>query len=141
MRPPPSITARKHLLTGTALAAALALATPAWAQAAPAATAPPSAPGATSATPPMHRHMRHVPHAATHHKMAPGAGSTANQLNQQELARLQTGAPPPPAPSMPSAQMQGAPAQMQGGNSMGMPGPAAGGPGLTPYSTGIPPQR
>jgi len=74
----------------------------------PGATAPGMAPGpagTTSAMPPAHRHAR----AATHHAgMAahpPGAmaGGTANQLNQEELARLQAGnfsnppAPPPPA--------------------------------------------
>jgi hypothetical protein len=31
-----------------------------------------------------------VTHAAAHHKRAPGTGSTANQLNHEELARLRT---------------------------------------------------
>ena len=141
----------KHLLSGVAIVAALAIAGPVWAQrtgpgagapgpnaplpggpgpssplsnlpprvgtqfpatdlpqTAPApAMAPGMAPGptdTTSATPPTHRHAR----ASTHHKgMAahpPSAmsGSTAAQLNQEELARLQSGnfgmppAPPPP---------------------------------------------
>ena len=48
-----------------------------------------SASDTTSAAPPTHRHARHVTHAAAHHKMEPLTGSTANQLNQEELARLQ----------------------------------------------------
>jgi hypothetical protein len=108
---------------------------------------PASASDTTSATPPMHHHARHVTHAAAHHKMAPLTGSTANQLNQEELARLQTGSSMPPAAATgampppaaggampPRAPMPSAP----GGNSMGMPGPSTGGPGLTPYSTGTP---
>jgi hypothetical protein len=40
-----------------------------------------------------------VSHAAAHHKRAPRTGSIANQLNHEELARLQTGSSmPPPAP-------------------------------------------
>lgn len=150
----------KQLLNGFAVIAALAFCAPVWAQPAnpsggnamgmpgpnmggPGLTpysggAPPAAslPGSTSAMPPMHHHAGHVTHAAAHHKMAPLTGSTANQLNQQELARLQTGSSmPPPAAPMPSPPMQ---PQLQGGNSMGMPGPSTGGPGLTPYSTGTP---
>jgi hypothetical protein len=99
----------------------------------------PSASEATSATPPKHHHAGHVTHAAAHHRMAPQTSSTANQLNQEELARLQTGSSmPPPAPmgSMPSGAPMPSPS---GGNSMGMPGPNTGGPGLTPYS-GAPPR-
>jgi hypothetical protein len=96
----------------------------------------PSASDTTSVTPPTHRHARHVTHAAAHHKMAPLTGSTANQLNQQELARLQSGSSmPPPAAPMPGPPMQ---PPTQGGNSMGMPGPNMGGPGLTPYSASTP---
>jgi hypothetical protein len=120
----------KHLLSGVAVIAALAFAAPVWAQ-----TASP-----TSATPPMHHHAHHATHAAAHHhKMAPLTGSTANQLNQQELSRLQTGSsmPPPAAPmgAMPPPAPMASPS---GGNSMGLPGPSSGGPGLTPYSTGTP---
>lgn len=75
----------------------------------PGAIAPVAVPGATattSAAPPMHRHAR----ASAHHGMKahpPEAmsGTTANQLNQEELARLQAGnfamppAPPGPEPS------------------------------------------
>ena len=97
-----------------------------------------SASETTSATPPMHHHAHHATHAAAHHKMAPLTGSTANQLNQQELSRLQAGSSmPSPAPTgamPPPSQMPSA----SGGNSMGMPGPNMGGPGLTPYSGGAP---
>ena len=61
---------------------------------APGAMAPGMAPGATtSAMPPAHRHAR----VSTHHhglKAHPPSqmtGTTANQLNQEELARLQSG--------------------------------------------------
>ena len=81
---------------------------------APAAMAPGAAmpgPGETSsATPPSHRHARHVSHGkmAGHHagRGTQLSGSTADQLNQEELARLQAGntsmpsAPPPPGPSV-----------------------------------------
>jgi hypothetical protein len=97
-----------------------------------------SASDATSATPPKHHHHAgHATHAAAHHRMAP-LTSTANQLNQQELARLQTGSSmPPPAPmgAMPPPAPTPSPS---GGNSLGLPGPNTGGPGLTPYSTGTP---
>jgi len=141
----------KHLLSGVAIIAALALAGPVWAQRTgpgvgagtgsgpgvtppggigpssplsnlpgqgapgyappptgtnfpPAGTAPGMAPGdTTSATPPAHRHAR----ASAHHGMKahpPEAmtGTTAAQLNQEELNRLQAGnfanPPAPPAP-------------------------------------------
>ena len=62
----------------------------------------------TSATPPAHRHAR----ASTHHvgmsahHPSQMAGSTANQLNQEELARVQAGnfsMPPAPPAAEPSA--------------------------------------
>jgi hypothetical protein len=61
----------------------------------PAATMPPpSTSETTSAMPPKHRHARASSHGkmAGHHGKGPQlAGSTANQLNQEELARLQAG--------------------------------------------------
>lgn len=153
-----------QLLNGVAIAAALAIAGPVWAQnptggngmgmpgpnpgggggltpystgasPPPAMAAPP--PASTSAMPPMHRAAR--AHHTMHHMAAkPLPGDTANQLNQQELARLQAAsAMPPPAPmgTMPPPAPMPSPS---GGNSMGMPGPSMGGPGLTPYSTGTP---
>ena len=89
---------------------------------APAAAAPGVAPGmapgaeTTSATPPTHRHARpHHGHVAAHTttKGAPVSGNpnlSANQMNADELARLQageTGNPPPsalPYSEPPSAQ-------------------------------------
>jgi ABC-type nickel/cobalt efflux system permease component RcnA len=148
----------KHVLTGVAVIAALALSAPVWAQSAnpsggnamglpgpnpggPGLTpysggAPrPMAAPPTSATPPVHRHA-HAHHVVSTHQMlhahGPKSGTdTTAQLNQAELARLQQGAPPMPPQMAP-------PPPMPGGNSMGMPGPNAGGPGLTPYSTGVP---
>ncbi len=80
----------------------------------PAAAPPPSMSDSTSATPPMHRHARKGSHGkmAGHSGKGPKlTGSTANQLNQEELARLQAGnfsnpsvppgpgmMPPPPGP-------------------------------------------
>ena|SRR5271170_6369930 len=97
----------KHLLIGGVVVAALAIAAPAWAQPAPSAPPPgASAPPATSAMPnEMNRmpaggratsergtgrtarthHPRHAGRAARN----PSADSQANQLNQQELSRLQ----------------------------------------------------
>jgi hypothetical protein len=144
----------KYLLNGVAIVAALAIATPVWAQRtgpgqgapgpnqpvpggpgpssplsnlpprvgtqfpatdlppsqAPATTAPYAAPGAppatTSAYPPTHRHARHYTHgkyAMKHGKYAtPLTGGSAEQLNREEVARLQAGnyanPPAPPAP-------------------------------------------
>jgi hypothetical protein len=139
---------KHHLLTGVAVAAALAFSAPVWAQTSPSggnsmgtpgpnpggpgltpystgprttAAPPPSAPPAamapapmapeSSATSPSYRHTRayyhHKKMATYHHEMARhhrgkayATGGTANQLNQEELARLQSGnTSMPPAPS------------------------------------------
>jgi hypothetical protein len=125
----------KHLATGVAIAATLAIGAPGWSQGpapsgrsyggfsgsssnpgqGPMATTPAWENSAASAMPPMHRTAR-AGHATTHRRMAaqPVTASTAEQLNQQELARVQAGgAMPPPAP---------------------MSGPNTGGPSLAPYS-------
>ena len=79
---------------------------------APAAGAPMS--DSTSATPPSHRHARHASHGKmAHHggKATRLTGTSANQLNQEELARLQSGnvsmppAPPPPGAGAPPPPM------------------------------------
>lgn len=77
---------------------------------APAAAMPPSSMSdTTSAMPPKHRHARGGSHGkmASHHPSRfPNlqGNSVANQLNQAELARLQSGnftpPPPPPGPEM-----------------------------------------
>lgn len=145
--------AMKHLLTGAAVVAALAITAPVQAQPAnpsggnpmgmpgpspggpgltpystgqsqarpaaappPAASAPPSSMSSpsmsdtSSATPPSRRHARKASHgkmAGHHARRGKGpqlTGSTANQLNQEELQRLQAGnfstPAAPPAPGM-----------------------------------------
>jgi hypothetical protein len=120
----------KHLLSGVAVIAALALSAPAWAQSAnpsggnalglpgpnpggPGLTpysggAPPMAAPPASATPPAHRHA-HAHHGVSTHQMlhahGPKSGTdTTAQLNQAEFARLQSGnftpPPVPPGPEM-----------------------------------------
>jgi hypothetical protein len=116
----------KHLLYGVAVIAALAVSAPAWAQTAGGNSyggnsmgipgpnpggpetpgtingglfghTPSPAPASTSAMPPTHHHAYHVTHAAAHHrKIARLTLSTANQLNQEERARLQSGSSMPP---------------------------------------------
>ena len=105
----------KHLLTGVAMAAALAIAAPVWAQnapmtrfaagrrakapAAPAAKAPaPAAPMAnapakpartmTARKPMHHRHM-------AMRRMTNSGDQMTDQLNQQELQRITSGGPAP----------------------------------------------
>jgi hypothetical protein len=155
----------KHLLTGVAVFAALAISAPVWAQqspggnsmgtpgpnpggpgltpytspqrpmAAPAPSAPPAAmaPSAappssmsdtSSAMPPRHRAARHTSHGrmAGHHrgKGPQLSGDSANQLNQEELARLQAGnmsnpsAPPPPGMMAPAPGRGGPPMTTHG---------------------------
>jgi hypothetical protein len=86
-------------------------------------------PASTSAMPGMHYHAHRVTHAAAHYrKLALLTRSTADQLNQEELARLQSGSSTPPQDPPTWLPSQ------SGGNSMDMPGPNPGGPGLTPYN-------
>jgi hypothetical protein len=101
----------KHLMHGATIAAALAIATPVWAQTgAPMTPASPGAPSVsmapdTTAAAPRHRarHHRPVRHSARSGRGGnASADNVASQLNQQELSRLQTGggaaAPMAPAP-------------------------------------------
>jgi hypothetical protein len=111
----------KHLLTGVAIAAALAIAVPTWAQAqAPTtspdmggkkasggagrsvgrATAAPAAAPAPAAPMQMHhRPMRNVAHHHGHAARMSAGDATTDQLNREELARIQGGGAPaaPPA--------------------------------------------
>ena len=101
----------KHLWNGFAVAAALAIAGPVWAQTGAPMT-PTASPAASSMEPaePMAttrhhraRHHRVVRHSRRGGKAASEEGMT-EQLNRQELSRIQGGAPAPgmaPAP-MPS---------------------------------------
>src|SRR5207253_9976438 len=99
----------KGLLSGAAVGALLVAAALSWPQGSAAeqlaATAIADA-NTTSAMPPPHRHTRTPHHAMTHgaargHVAARSSGNTtANQLNQQELSRLQSGGSTPlPAPA------------------------------------------
>jgi hypothetical protein len=118
----------KHILTGVAVVAALAFSAPAWAQPAPGqggfgpkasggtyippskapaamapsagATATSAPPPATPSAPPPSRHAHHKMTAPHHGKGPLLTESTADQLNQQELARVQAGNMAPPAPGM-----------------------------------------
>jgi hypothetical protein len=78
----------------------------------PGAIAPVAVPGVTpgtttSATPPEHRHARHMAHAKATRGGTQLTGDTANQLNAEELQRLQAGQysnPPVPPGTMPPAR-------------------------------------
>jgi hypothetical protein len=107
---PQRTTIMKHLLNGVAIAAVLALATPALAQNAPMtpSTPPAAAPAAKAPAPatsaPMKMPMAKKPvvhHMAMRHRPVGAGDQMTEQLNQQELARITGGAPPAPAP-MPS---------------------------------------
>jgi hypothetical protein len=101
----------------------------------PAAMAPSAgAPAETSsAMPPPHRHARHASHGkmAGHHggKATQLTGSNADQLNQEELARLQAGnvSNPPVVPSNPLPGPGMAPPPPPMGTPMGTSG------GTSPY--------
>jgi hypothetical protein len=110
----------KHLLNGVAIAAALAIAAPVWAQA-PMKPASPAAPKAAAAAPAAGAPA--APAAAKQrHKRGPmrvakrgAAESTTDQLNRQELARIQgggaAGAPAQPMPSSTTPAAIGSPKQ------------------------------
>src|SRR3954453_7754153 len=88
----------KHLLSGTAIAAALVIAAPVWAQTSATPMKPSAAPSTASA--PMGSHMRsHGVKARHHHATRRGSASAsdnvAGQLNAQEAAR--TARAPAPA--------------------------------------------
>jgi hypothetical protein len=120
----------KHVLTGVAVVAALAFSAPAWAQPAspsggnpmgmpgpnpggpgltPYATGQPQPQASTSEMPPKHRAHRGKTAAHPRGKAPQLTGDTANQLNQEELARLQSGnfSNPPVVPSNPPAPTSG----------------------------------
>ena len=113
----------KHLLNGVAIAAALAIAAPVWAQApatpssppkAPAAAAAPAMPAAGAKMAPMagapmapmagkqrHKRMhRYMARRGMHRGMRGGGGGDmmTDQLNRDELARIQGGGMPMAAP-------------------------------------------
>jgi hypothetical protein len=138
----------KHLLSGTAFAAALVLAAPVWAQTSSPMTpsSPSTAPSASTAAPmePMGSHKMRSHRTRTGHKMVRHGASRrgtgpndniANQLNAQELARSGGGMAPAPAPAM-----GGAPAPAYGGRTgpYGQPNQLYGIPGAGQPSAGTP---
>lgn len=77
----------------------------------PAATAPSATSETTSATPPSHRHARHMAQGKPSHHPSrfpnPQGNNVANELNQAELTRLQSGNFTPPAPPEMSQEAPG----------------------------------
>jgi hypothetical protein len=130
----------KYLLNGVAIAAALAIASPVWAQAPTPAQPAPMSPGAhmqTNAKPmARHKHMRpkrmarHHRHHHRHGHMNMSAGDQETEaLNRQELQRLQGGGGPEPMGAAGPAPMGAAgpgPAPMGGPPPAGSPPPNAG---------------
>jgi hypothetical protein len=121
----------KHLLSGLAVATALSMTAPVWAQTS-APTAPTPSPGAAASGPMAeepaatskrhHRQAQRRHHATQRHASRGSRGSRApsdnmaNQLNAEELSRSQGGVggsmPPPNYGQQPvSPQMQGVPQQ------------------------------
>ena len=110
----------KHLLNGVAIAAALAIAAPVWAQAPMTPSSPPKAPMAGAPMAPMagapmapmagkQKKKRMAGKSAKGGKgvkMAKGDAMT-DQLNREELARIQGGGGPPPPPAAAPKALQG----------------------------------
>ena len=116
----------KHLLNGVAIAAALAIAAPAWAQApmtpkaaAPAApkAAAPAAPTAGAPTAPMASKQRHKRGGKRMARRGGPAMSMTDQLNREELARIQSGGGGAPA----TTGLAGQPSQLRGIPGAGQP--------------------
>jgi hypothetical protein len=106
----------KHLLSGVVAAALAVVFAPGWTQVSAAnqvAAASMSDASTTSAMPPKHRSVRVHHHSAGGVKMGSrsGGNTMADQLNQQELSRLQSGGSMP-APEPASAPARGT--QLQG---------------------------
>ena len=92
----------KHLLSGVSIAAALVIAAPVWAQNAPMTPsgAPKAAAAAAPAAAPAAKHHRPMRHHMARGKRA-NPNTMANELNREEMSRIQGGgaAPPPPPPA------------------------------------------
>jgi len=140
----------KHLLSGVAIAAALAVAAPAWAQTAapmtPSSGAPAAAPPAAAAAPAAkarHKRVSHS-HKQMSHSKAMRRGTArrtspdniANQLNAQELARVGGSAAPDMAGSRGYGQPN--PAQSGAAGNLEAPGTLGGGYGQPAPTQGIP---
>ena len=115
----------KHLLNGVAIAAALAIAAPAaWAQApmtpkssAPKAAAPAAAPTAGAPTAPMASKQRHKRGGKRMARRGGPAMSMTDQLNREELARIQSGGGASPG----TTGLAGQPNQLRGIPGAGQP--------------------
>jgi hypothetical protein len=107
----------KHLLNGIAIAAALAIAAPAWAQAPMTPTSPSKAAAAPAAGAPAAPMASKQRHKRVMHRTAKRGGppNMTDQLNREELARIQGGAPMPPQ------GVAGQPNQLQGIPGAGQP--------------------
>jgi hypothetical protein len=125
----------KYVLSGTAIAAALVIAAPVWAQ-----TAAPMAP---SSDKPMHHRVMHHRghHHVVHHRGAGSSDNIANQLNAQQAARTAGGAMGgAPAPAYGRATgPYGQPNQVYGIRGAGQASPSSDylsgpGPGYVPGS-------
>jgi hypothetical protein len=90
----------KHLLTGAAIVAVTALAIPAFAQ--PALFATPRTSPQPAPMPPSTTTAKPIHHVAMRHHYRGVSEGGADQLNQQELQRIQSGAPPLTPVSMPA---------------------------------------
>jgi hypothetical protein len=137
----------KHLLSGTAIAVALAIAAPAWAQTSASPMTPsPSAPSATAAPMgSMGSHMRSHRVKARHHRatrrgIARSSDNMANQLNAQQAAGNPGGGmgrTPAPAQGGPRTGPYGQPNQIYGMPGAGQPSasssyPSGAGPAYVP---------
>jgi len=154
METPRMIAGVRLLLTGAAVVAVLAIAIPSWAQTRGGATprggvSPGESPAYSTPQPPAAaaRPARQAKRTAPR-RAAPLTGTTAAQLNQQELARLQAGAPPPPAGPPASGPPGSAPPGAAGAPTRGTYDPYTGGQAQDPQAmrTGgpgqvIPPSR
>jgi hypothetical protein len=117
----------KHLLSGTALAAALVFVAPVWAQTSSTMTRSSTAPAASAAAPmaPMASERARPHRVRTHRTVRRGkargaapSDSVANQLNAQEAARTGGGAP---SPMGAATGPYGQPNQIQGMPGAGQP--------------------
>ena len=126
----------KHLLSGVAIIATLAIVAPVWAQTStamkPSTPTASSAPASTApmATAPRHKRMGHRMAMRHGKRRAASPGNIANRLNAQELARV--GSSSPPSPTLgptPSGTSGGPMAPGTLGGGYGQPSPTQGIPG------------
>ena len=138
----------KHLLNGIAIAAVFAISAPALAQNAPMTPASPpakAAPAATSTAAPTKRATA-MPRKPMHHRMARRGMSRGmsnegdrmtDDLNRQELARLQGGGAPMPPGGGGMAPQGGGMQGMQGGGMQGGGMQGMQGGGMAPQGGGM----